>query len=93
MIVYELNGEEWMALESVEEILKSFFQATKMISGKKYCTIGIAFFALVNLKEYLEDRTKSQNVNVLKKLLLSQLDHYFQKNSDQVNFLKVNACF
>lgn len=93
LVEFELNGEEWTVLESVEEILKAFFQATKMISGKKYCTIGIAFFALVNLKEYLEDRTNNKKINILKKLLLSQFNNYFAKDSDQYKFLKVMLSF
>ncbi|CAF3459138.1 unnamed protein product [Rotaria sp. Silwood2] len=93
LLKFELNREEWIILESVEEVLNAFFEATKLISGKKYCTIGIAFFAVANLKEHLEERSSNSQVDNLKDLLLLQLKNYFDNDFDQYELLKQHAFY
>jgi hypothetical protein len=88
----ELNREEWAILEVVEEILTSFFEATKLVSGKKYSTIGLGYFAITNLKEYLEERSGNNEIDRLKDLLLNQLTNYFENDFDQYELLKVCYC-
>jgi hypothetical protein len=89
LIECELDGEEWAMLDSLEKVLYALFKATEMLGGKKYSTVGIAFFALINLREYLEEQTNNVQINTLKSLLLSQLKHYFEDDTDQYQLLKV----
>ena len=42
----ELDSFDWKMLELIEAVLKPFVQATKLVSGSQYPTIGIAYFAL-----------------------------------------------
>jgi hypothetical protein len=93
LLQFELNREEWATLEHVEQVLNSFYEATKMVSGKNYSTIGLGYFAITNLKEYLEERTGNDEIDKLKDLLLDQLMHYFENDFDQDELLKVNYLF
>ncbi|CAF2018070.1 unnamed protein product, partial [Rotaria magnacalcarata] len=88
---FELNREEWIKLENVQEVLNSFFEATKLISGKQYSTIGLGYFAVNNLKEYLEERSDNHEIDQLKTLLLSQLINYFDNDVNQYDLLKRHA--
>ena len=80
-------------MESVEEVLRSFFKATELISGKKYSTIGLGYFAITSLKEQLEERTGNYVIDQLKDLLLNQFINYFDNDFDQYELLKVNYLF
>ena len=61
-----------------------------MISGEKYSTIGIGYYAITNLKEYLEERSGIYTIDRLNDLLLDQLMNYFENDSDQQELLKVS---
>lgn len=91
--MYELNREEWSILENLEEVLESFFEATKLVSGKKYSTIGLGYFAITSLKEYLQERSGNYEIDQLKYLLLNQFINYFDNDFDQYTLLKVNYSF
>ena len=93
LLRYELNREEWSMLEHVEEVLRSFFEATKLISGNKYSTIGFGYFAATNLKEHLRERSGIYEIDRLKDLLLNQLTNYFENDFDQYGLLKVSFLF
>ena len=90
----ELDKSDWLLIESLEYVLRPFLEATKLVSGRKYSTIGMSFFAVVQMHDFLED-TKSlttNNSNVtsrLKTLLLIQLNKYFVKDDVQWNMMKV----
>ncbi|CAM4958542.1 unnamed protein product [Rotaria socialis] len=90
---YELNRDEWIILDCVQEVLNSFFDATKLVSGKQYSTIGLGYFTVNNLKEYIEERDGNHEVDQLKRLLLRQLINYFDNDADQYDFLKRHAFF
>ncbi|CAM2722154.1 unnamed protein product [Rotaria socialis] len=90
---YELNRDEWIILDCVQEVLNSFFEATKLVSGKQYSTIGLGYFTVNNLKEYIEERDGNHEVDQLKRLLLRQLINYFDNDADQYDFLKRHAFF
>jgi hypothetical protein len=80
-------------LETVEQVLRAFLQATKVISGRQYSTVGLAYFALSHLKEYLEEQKESDHsqLNHLKRLLLGQFKRYFEDDADQWDMLKVKT--
>ena len=42
-------------LELIEFVLHPFVHATKLISGSQYPTIGISYFAVIQIREFLED--------------------------------------
>ncbi|CAF0834218.1 unnamed protein product [Adineta steineri] len=93
LLEFELNGQEWAILESVKQVLNSFFEATKLVSGKKYSTIGLGFFAIASLKQHLEERSNNNEVDRLKDLLLDQLTKYFEYDIEQYELLKRYAFY
>ncbi|CAF4994754.1 unnamed protein product [Rotaria sp. Silwood1] len=90
---FELNREEWNILESIEEVLNGFSETTTLISGQKYCIIGIGFVAITNLKETLEERTGNAQVDRLKDLLLAQLKNCIDDHFDQYELVKRRAYY
>ena len=88
-----MNREEWAILETVEQVLRAFLQATKVISGQQYSTVGLAFFAISHLREYLEEQKEidTPQLNHLKRLLLRQFKKYFEDDADQLDMLKVKT--
>ncbi|CAF4999278.1 unnamed protein product, partial [Rotaria sp. Silwood1] len=93
LLKFELNRDEWEILEHVNEVLGSFSKATKLISGKKYSTIGLGLFAITSLKEKLEERSGKYEIDQLKDLLLNQLTNYFENDFDQYELLKRYAFY
>ncbi len=93
----ELDQIDWKILEILNIVLKPFVRATNLISGSQYPTIGIAYFAVVQIREFLEDSyTISLNdindMNLciqIKQLLLIQIDKYFIGKHEQWEILKV----
>ena len=67
-------------------------EATKVISGRHYATIGTSFFAMCVIKEFLEDQSDLDQpcINHLKKLLLTQLRKYFEHDTEQLELIKVS---
>ena len=90
---YELSREEWMILEYVQKILAAFFEATNMISGNKYVTIGLGFLAIANIKDFLEERSGINEIDRLKHLLLKELQRYFENDYEQWELIKVSDVF
>ncbi len=90
----ELDQFDWKMLELIEAVLKPFDQATRLVSGSQYPTIGIAYFALVQIREYLED-LNIVNINDwkilhhLKQILSNQIEKYFLVKQEQWDMMKV----
>jgi hypothetical protein len=95
--VIELDQFDWKILDILNIILKPFVDATNMISGSQYPTIGIAYFAIVQIREFLEDQNNTvlndrHDINILmqlKQLLLIQINKYFMEKDEQWEILKV----
>lgn len=86
----EINSTEWSHLEQLHEILKLFYQGTIVMSGRKYPTIGVAYFVVRKLQNYLENNSNdNQILKRLKGLLRSTLARYFDTDNEQLNLLKV----
>lgn len=90
----ELEKSDWGMLESIQHALQPFVQATKLISGSKYATVGVTFFAVVQIREFLEngksiDSHESNILARLKLLLLAQMDRYLGKDEQQWHLIKV----
>ena len=73
----EIDQSDWKMLESLEFVLKPFSQATKLLSGSEYSTIGIGVFAIVQLRDFLED---SKPLNTSESKCIHRLKHSFLKN-------------
>lgn len=88
----ELKSDDWTMLTALDVVLKPFFHATKVLSGRDYPSIGLAFYLLLRLKNFLEQHEKKENnINKrLKQLLLSQFIYYFESDNQQVQLLKVS---
>jgi hypothetical protein len=51
----ELDQYDWKMLELIEFVLRPIVHATKLVSGSKYPTIGISYFAIFQIREFLEE--------------------------------------
>jgi hypothetical protein len=76
----ELEKADWLLIDSIERVLQPFVEATKLVSGRKYCTIRISFFSICQLRELLEDE-KSSDPNDSR--ILYRLKHLLLFNMEQ----------
>lgn len=88
---FESTIDNWIMLSTLHFVLKPFFHATKVMSGRQYLLIGLAFYLIVRLKDFLQQQDRKENIMMkyLKQLLLSQLIHYFESDNEQIQLLKV----
>ncbi|CAF3791041.1 unnamed protein product, partial [Rotaria sordida] len=54
----ELTSENWDLLSALHFVLKPFFLATKMMSGKEYATIGLSYYAIHEIKSFCAKEEK-----------------------------------
>ena len=89
---YELTSDDWNILLVLHSILKPFYHATKAMSGSQYPTIGLAYYSLTRLKNFLQQHDKKETLmeKRLKQLLLKQFLYYFDSDDEQIELLKVN---
>ena len=94
----ELDHFDWKMLEILSMILKPIVEATNVISGAQYSTIGIGYFVIVQIRDFLEDITiinynDWEIVIHLKRSLLIQVKKYFMEKQEQWDLLKVVLLF
>ena len=94
----ELDQDDWKILEATEFVLRPIVYATQIISGSKYPTLGISYFAIVQIREFHQD-VKDFSVNdskilhYLKSLLLKQVRKYFIDDDAQLEVMKIRFFF
>ena len=90
---FELTNEEWNLLSDLDFVLKPFFHATKVMSGRQYPSIGLSLYLLTRLKNFLQQHETSQSLIIkrLKQLLLAKFLYYFEHDSEQMQLLKVGV--
>jgi hypothetical protein len=92
----ELDQYEWKMLELLEFVLKPVVEATQLISGSQYPTIGISYFAIVQIRDFLEDPADVdvndwKLLSDLKTMLLKQVQKYFIQKDEQWELMKVSS--
>lgn len=89
---YELTSDDWNILMALHFILKPFYHPTRAMPGHQYPSIGLAFYLLIRLKNFLRQHDKKESLMVkqLKQLLLKQFLHYFESDDEQIELLKVS---
>ncbi|CAF3882952.1 unnamed protein product [Rotaria sp. Silwood1] len=92
---FEFTSNDWMILSQLHLVLRPFFHATKAMSGRRYPSMGIAFYLLTRLKYFLQHHDKKESLMVkhFKQLLLAKFLYYFETDDDQMSLLKVHAYF
>ncbi|CAF1529133.1 unnamed protein product, partial [Didymodactylos carnosus] len=66
----DMTTDKWALLETIQNVLKLFYGATKIVSGREYATIGAAYYTINVIKECLTDHhTDEHQLNALKKSL------------------------
>ena len=94
----ELDQDDWKMLEATEFVLRPIAYATQIISGSKYPTVGISYFAIVQIREFRQD-VKDFSVNYpkilhyLKSLSLKHLRKYFIDDDAQLEVMTVRFFF
>lgn len=88
----ELSSDDWILLTYLLEIFEPFYQATNLLSGSRYPTIGLSLYAIRQLKEFVEvhDDDRSNIFNTLKDFLRESLNEYFDENDKQFQLLMVS---
>ena len=88
----EFKSDDWGLLLNLHYVLRPFFHATKALSGRRYPSIGFAYYLYIRLKTFLQEHSKKESAVVkrLKNLLLKQLLYYFENDDDQLELLKVS---
>ena len=91
----ELDQYDWKLLELLKFVLKPVVRATQLISGSQYPTIGISYFAIVQIRDFLEDSTDAdindwKILSDLKTMLLKQVQKYFIQKDEQWELMKVS---
>ena len=95
----ELDQDDRKMLEATEFVLRPIVYATQIISGSKYPTVGISYFAIVQIREFRQDVKDVKNFNdskilhCLKSLLLKQARKYFTDDGAQLEVMKVRFFF
>ena len=100
LIGLKLTIGEWEFVECILYVLAPFYQATKMLSGRQYPTLSLAFVIQKMLHNFLKsDREKEDSVNVfhLKQVILTSFEYHLidkisnsQKNVTLVMFKYLN---
>ncbi|CAF3500538.1 unnamed protein product [Rotaria socialis] len=54
----ELSNDEYDIISNLMDIFDSFYQATNLLSGSKYPTIGLCLYILRQIKDFLEDENE-----------------------------------
>lgn len=86
----ELSTDQWHLILAMNQALTPFFNATKLISGQKYASIGTCLFAIRKIKQFLEnDLSNKPYLNEIKSLLLEQLIHYIDDDLEQHELIQV----
>ncbi len=62
---------------ATKNVLKSFRDATVLLSGQKYATLGLSYFVIAGLQQYLATVEKDPFENLLKNKLLLKFEYYF----------------
>ena len=89
----ELTADDWFIIQSIEQVLTPFEKATKMMSGQKYPTVGIAFCATRMIKDFIESNEETNTfIYEMKHLSLAQLVHYIDSDTDQFHLIIVSMC-
>jgi hypothetical protein len=87
----ELTSDEWRMVGSIDHVLTPFYNATKLMSGQQYCTIGTALFAIRKMKCFLETTVEpNPSVDGMKNDLLDQLIKYIDDDVDQLDSVLVS---
>ena len=86
----ELSTALWDLLELIIALLEPFYSATKLLSNKKYPTVGTALYLIRRLEEHLEKEEINPALNSLKSIVLIKFCHYMYDNVDQFDILKVS---
>ena len=86
----ELSTAQWDLLELIIALLEPFYSATKLLSNKKYPTVGTALYLIRQLGEHLEKEEINPALNLLKSIVLIKFRHYMYDNVDQFDILKVS---
>ncbi|CAF4618308.1 unnamed protein product, partial [Rotaria sp. Silwood1] len=94
----ELDQYDWKLLELLEYVLKPVVEATQLISGSQYPTIGISYFVIVQIRDFIEDSIDA-DINDwkilcdLKIMLLKQVQKYFIQKDEQWELMKNYSYF
>ncbi len=68
-----LNHDEWEYIMAAHNVLSTFEQACRLISGKRYQTLSVGFIVLVGLNHHLSHSDSDGAQNKIEKILNQSL--------------------
>ena len=90
LTIMELDNKHWEVLSSLLHVLRPFFYAIIMMSGKNYSSVGLCYHALDKLKLFCENNNNnSEHIKEMKKLLLAKIYQYFYYDTEQLEYFQV----
>jgi hypothetical protein len=88
----ELSSDEWLMIDSIDKVLTPFHDATKLMSGQKYPTIGTALFSIRKIKAFFESYAENNSfIDEMKDLLLEQMTKYIDNDTEQLDLIIVRT--
>lgn len=77
----EITNDDWEIIESVNKVLKPFYDVTNLVSGSNYQTLSLAkpaeYIIKTALQTYINENAETSTIFILSNLLLESLDYYF----------------
>lgn len=75
----DLSASQWSLCSSTVDVLKNFFDATKILSGRKYCTVSLTYPIVCSLKDKLITNADTDVASIveLKQTMANKLDSSF----------------
>lgn len=75
-----LSNVDWCLIDILLNVLSRFYEATKLLSARKYATLSISFVVKKMLSNYLSTTTEdSIPENLLKKFLFAKLNYHLNE--------------
>ncbi|CAF4623818.1 unnamed protein product, partial [Rotaria magnacalcarata] len=92
---FELTSADWHVLLVLFSILKPFYLVTTAMSGRQYPSIGLAYYLLARLRNFLQQHNKKESLleKRLKQLLLKKFLNYFDDENEQMELIMLHAYF
>lgn len=80
-----LNNADWFMIDLLLKVISRFYEATKLLSARKYATLSVSFVIKKIFQNYLLNTTEDcQQEKILKQFLFSKLSHHLDE--------KISAC-
>lgn len=86
-----ITGVEWDLILTLRRVLERFDEATKVLSGRTYPTLSLAYAVIFSLSYYLNNRSNEQLEDQVKEILLDSFKQYMIRDGKESALIPVSA--